>query len=79
MLRYLAIIISVLAVWLVAIFAVQRFLNSASSDLEKTSLEINGIKIEAEVADNFLSRMRGLSGRKSLEEGTGMFFIFEGS
>jgi hypothetical protein len=75
-LRYLLITVSVLAVWLIAVFAVQRFINREVSNLKIVDLEINGIKIEAELADNFLSRAQGLSGRKSLDENKGMLFVF---
>jgi uncharacterized protein len=76
MLKYLLIAVSVLIVWLAAIFVIQKVLSREMAELKITELEINGIKIEAEVADTFLSRMRGLSGRKNLAENKGMFFIF---
>jgi len=79
MLKYLLITISVLIVWALAALAIHRFLNKETDDLKIIQLEISGIKIEAEVADNFLSRMQGLSGRESLGEGKGMLFIFNGS
>jgi hypothetical protein len=78
-LRYLLIIILVLAVWLAAIFIIQKILNKPSSGLRTEKLFINGTEIEAEIADNFFLRMKGLSGRKSLEEGRGMLFIFNDS
>jgi hypothetical protein len=76
-LKYFLITISVLAVWLIAIFSIQKFLSKEMPELRTINLEISGMEIEAEMADNFFSRMRGLSGRKSLEEGRGMLFVFD--
>ena len=40
-------------------------------------IKINDREITAEVADAAETRSRGLSGRESLQEGTGMLFIFD--
>jgi len=40
-------------------------------------VNINGISIPIEVASTPVARARGLSGRASLTEGSGMFFVFE--
>ena len=42
-------------------------------------LTISGYEIAAEVAHNQLSRSQGLMYRESLEENTGMLFVFPGS
>ncbi|PIU03627.1 hypothetical protein COT44_02430 [Candidatus Shapirobacteria bacterium CG08_land_8_20_14_0_20_39_18] len=46
-------------------------------DQEENSLIINNNKIEVEIADNLVSRARGLSGRNKLENNQGMLFIYE--
>ena len=66
-----------MVVWLVAVFVIQRILNKEMAGLKTVQLEINGSKIEAEVADTFFSRMRGLSGRENLGENKGMLFVFD--
>lgn len=43
------------------------------------SLEIRGVSVFAEVANTPAERARGLSGRASLAENEGMFFIMESS
>lgn len=40
-------------------------------------ITINGINIEVEIANTNLLRQKGLSNRDSLDEGKGMFFVFE--
>ena len=40
-------------------------------------IEIVGKVIKADISDNNCKRELGLSGRKSLKDGTGMLFIFE--
>lgn len=42
-------------------------------------IEINGRSIKVEVADNSLTREKGLSNRRTLAPGTGMLFVFDGS
>lgn len=60
---------------LVLFFLAGWFLNS----YRKIDLSVNNIKIEAEIADTFQKKARGLSGRKSIAEGEGMLFIYENS
>ncbi len=45
--------------------------------LKHGTVAVNGVKIEVEVADTFLAREKGLSGREKLEENKGMLFVFE--
>lgn len=42
-----------------------------------TSLHIGSVTVVAEVADTPAARERGLGGRTHLEEGTGMWFVFD--
>ncbi len=79
MLKYVLIILAVMAIWLIAVFVIQKVFNKEMINLETIKIEINGTVVEAEVADNFLSRMKGLSGRESLGENKGMLFIFGNS
>ena len=42
----------------------------------KTLVHIGSSVVEADVVSTSVARVRGLSGRKSLEEGSGMLFVF---
>ena len=46
-------------------------------DRETVLININGQRITADVRKTPLSRAKGLSGRKSLDEGAGMLFVFD--
>ena len=50
-----------------------------TATLQTTKVEINGIKVEAEVAKSEKARNRGLSGRVFLPENRGMIFVFDQS
>ena len=50
--------------------------NTSSSELNIIPLKISGYTISAEVAHTQLSRSQGLMYRESLEENTGMLFVF---
>ena len=41
------------------------------------TIKINDTEIKVEVVDTPKTRARGLSGRRALKDGTGMFFVFE--
>ncbi|HAK44960.1 MAG TPA: hypothetical protein DCO79_03435 [Spirochaeta sp.] len=45
--------------------------------LDKRIITVNGIDIEAEIADDSDSRRNGLMNRKSMPENSGMLFIFD--
>lgn len=45
--------------------------------LEKAQIELGGQKLTVEIADTNESRSHGLMGRKNLNEGEGMLFVFE--
>ena len=45
--------------------------------LPTTELEINGIKVQAEVAATHASRQKGLMYREKLPENQGMLFVFD--
>lgn len=47
------------------------------SKIKYSQIKIKDKKIKAEVADNLESRLKGLSGRKSLCSNCGMIFVFE--
>lgn len=50
--------------------------NASASDSGRISLEISGHALSAEVAHTQLSRSQGLMYRESLEENSGMLFVF---
>lgn len=60
------------------LFALIGFLvaNAHASDYQRISLEINGNKLSAEVAHTQMARSQGLMYRESLEENSGMLFVF---
>jgi len=45
-------------------------------DYKTVEIKINGCIINVEIADTAAKRAKGLSGRKSLAENSGMFFVF---
>ena len=57
--------------------AVGYFLISDSSNIKYVN--IGGQKIQVELAVTVAERTQGLSGRQSLDEGTGLLFIFDKS
>ncbi len=58
-------------------FPIQQMQNdSETTELESTVI-INDVEIPVEISDNDKKRAKGLSGKESLEEGTGMLFVFE--
>jgi uncharacterized membrane protein (UPF0127 family) len=67
----LVIIVIALIVWRVSAFSFDLPFFS-----QKTAV-INGSEIKLMVADDEKSRMKGLSDRRSLNENTGMLFVFE--
>ena len=50
--------------------------NASAFDGPRISLEISGHSLSAEVAHTQLSRSQGLMYRESLEENSGMLFVF---
>ena len=48
----------------------------AHNNLDKKDLIIGDHQVRVEIADNYKTREKGLSGRKSLADGQGMLFIF---
>lgn len=57
-------------------FFVIAFASASASELNVLSLEICGYTLSAEIAHTPLLRSQGLMYRESLEENTGMLFIF---
>jgi uncharacterized membrane protein (UPF0127 family) len=44
--------------------------------MNRATVQIGGLRFDVEVADSLLQQRAGLSGRKSVPEGTGMLFDF---
>jgi uncharacterized protein len=57
----------------IVIFMMNRISNKNSQPY----VRINSLEIPVEVAADAISRVKGLSGRTSLDEGSGMLFIFD--
>lgn len=73
----LPIIGTVLFIILVGLFVQGKFTkNPGNANTATHFLTINKTKIEVEIADTESKREKGLSGRQSLEEGSGMLFVF---
>lgn len=53
------------------------FAGIPNKNLKTSTLTIGGKSIKVEIADNPATRARGLSFRESLEEGYGMYFLFD--
>ncbi len=51
--------------------------DKASMSSQTREVRIGNISIQVEVADTEAARIRGLSGKESLKEGSGMLFVFE--
>ena len=64
------------AVFFIA-FYFSLFLEKGGNLDKKFFLDIKGAKIEVEIANDAISRARGLSGRASLLRDCGMLFVFE--
>jgi uncharacterized membrane protein (UPF0127 family) len=58
-----------------AIFLIYK--NFLTENLQKAQIQISGQKFNVEIANNPITRARGLSGRESLGENQGMLFIFD--
>lgn len=67
--------------WLAILFAVfgLSFTDAHSTEADTIPLTISGYEIAAEVAHTQLSRSQGLMYRESLDENTGMLFVFPNS
>lgn len=61
---------------LVIIFSAAIYGSLTSIYRGETSIDLNGRKIKVEIADTPAKQAQGLSGRESLAEDAGMFFIF---
>ena len=65
-------------IFLIVLGALSLFLLKDKNKKEHLSiLEINNHNLEIEIADNAISRARGLAGRLGLPENNGMLFIFD--
>lgn len=74
----LPIIATILFIVVVGLFVQGKLTTKTNNKTNETGqyLTINKTKIQVEVADSTGKREVGLSGRKTLEEGKGMLFIF---
>lgn len=66
-------LLPVLALIIIGSLAAFLFMQTQS---DKKSVTIGETRIEVEVVDTIATLTKGLSGRESLEEGTGMLFVF---
>lgn len=69
-------IVLIIAVILLAVFKFGGNI-TAFNFFKSPQAEINGTKIELTLAKSEKDRMKGLSGRKSLEQNKGMLFVFD--
>jgi len=65
-------LIAIIFIIIAVIFTMNRVPNKNSQPY----VRINSVEIPVEVAADAISRVKGLSGRTSLNEGNGMLFIF---
>src|SRR3989344_2200987 len=61
---------------IILIFGFANFLVKDGFDGKEAEIKIGDAIFQIEIADSFLKRQKGLSGRKSLNEDEGMLFIF---
>ena len=62
---------------LVLIFLIVFLLYSSSSSKNFTIVTIGEKSIQAEIANTEIEKSKGLSGRSSIDEGTGMIFVYD--
>ena len=75
--KYVSFIVIILFLGIVAFFlANQNILLRKASGNDVKFVKIGDVKVKVELAFTHEEQEQGLSGRKSLEEGTGMLFIF---
>ena len=60
---------------IILIFGFANFLVKDGFDGKEAEIKIGDAIFQIEIADSFLKRQKGLSGRKSLKENEGMLFI----
>ena len=54
------------------------FASGCTENLPTTNVQVGGVTVIAEIADDDRERAIGLMNRTSLPEGTGMLFVFDG-
>lgn len=69
-------VVLIAAIILVIIFSF-IFIRKNISQTSLTTVIINGLELNVEIADTPEKRAKGLSGREKLKENQGMLFIFE--
>ena len=73
---FLGMVIAGLVIFVVWFIVSPGFCCSSQFRLEKKNITINGHVISVDVVSTPAEQEQGLSGRKSLEKNTGMFFVF---
>lgn len=75
--KKMILIAGALIIFLASMVVILVVVNSASKNpLPQGTVLVGGQEIKVDIADNMLTRERGLSGREKLEENEGMLFIF---
>lgn len=75
--KKMLLIIGALAIFLVSLVTILSIVNSGSKKaLPQGEVVIGGKEFKVDIADNMITRERGLSGRERLEDNEGMLFIF---
>lgn len=70
------IVISILIIIVVILVVAAVYLKPFGSNIIKKNLTVGSHTFEVGIADNAVSRAQGLSGRPSLGENEGLFFLF---
>lgn len=70
-------LLTITSILLVLIFLVAFLFYSSSLSTNFTTVTIGEKSIQAEIADTDKERSKGLSGKDSLDEGSGMIFVFD--
>ena len=74
--RMIGIFIIVLLVWVLVIAFSSYVYRTPNPPLEKARVVVGGTAFQVELANTAVRRARGLSGRETLAENDGMFFLF---
>lgn len=77
--KFFIILTGIVLAIIIAILAIAFFSSRITLPSEKGKLKVGKQEYEVEVVKDIISQARGLSGRKSLDSGAGMLFIFSDS
>ena len=75
--KMLLIALAILVLVIAVVSAVLTFRGSASGKLDRGTARLKNREFQVEIAEDMISRARGLSYRGSLAEDEGMLFIFD--